>query len=194
MRTLGLSRPAARLFAAVLLALAAAGPRAAGGGRRSPALAHPARRDGPPRRRSRRGRSDCPYRRLVEQACAGRGRPVRETARPHHRSAPPQATSGRASRSGSPAPDGAVHESTFTFPFPVLPEPTRNAAQLEFHAPQPPASVRPCCRCSSSPRWPSLAIVGAVLARPAPSTLSPPPSSSRPDRLCYLGKIEEGGS
>ena len=34
------------------------------------------------------------------------------------------------------APDGAVHESTFTFPFPVLPEPTRNAAQLEFYAPQ----------------------------------------------------------
>ena len=34
------------------------------------------------------------------------------------------------------APDGAVHESTFTFPFPVLPEPTRNAVQLEFHTPQ----------------------------------------------------------
>ena len=40
-------------------------------------------------------------------------------------------------------PDGAVHESTFTFPFPVLPEPTRNAAQLEFHAPEAPASVVP---------------------------------------------------
>ena len=40
------------------------------------------------------------------------------------------------------APDGAVHESTFTFPFPVLPEPTRNAAQLEFHTPKPSASRR----------------------------------------------------
>ena len=135
MRTLRLSRPAVRLLAAVLLALAAAGP------------APQAEVEAPP-----------PWPILLEGTALLDGAPAEGVLTAHiadWSSKPVPVADGRFGRPlgliiGPPtagyvgqsvafrltAPDGAVYESTFTFPFPVLPEPTRNAAQLEFHAPQ----------------------------------------------------------
>ena len=142
MRTLRLSRPAARLLAAVLLALAAAGP------------APQAEVDAPP-----------PWPILLEGTALLDGAPADGVLTAHiadWSSKPVPVADGRFGTPlgliiGPPtagyvgqnvvfrltAPDGAVHESTFTFPFPLLPEPTKNAAQLEFHTPQPPASFGP---------------------------------------------------
>ena len=135
MRTLRLSRPAVRLLAAVLVALAAAGP------------APQAEVEAPP-----------PWPILLEGTALLDGAPADGVLTAHiadWSSKPVPVVDGRFGTRlgliiGPPtagyvgqtvvfrltAPDGAVHESTFTFPFPVLPEPTRNAAQLEFHAPQ----------------------------------------------------------
>ena len=138
MRTLGLSGPTARLLAAVLLALAAAGP------------APQAEVEVPP-----------PWPILLEGTAVLDGDSAEGVLTAHiadWSSKPVPVADGRFGRPfgliiGPPtagyvgqsvtfrltAPDGAVHESTFTFPFPVLPEPTRNAAQLEFRS--PPSSV-----------------------------------------------------
>ena len=135
MRTLGLSHPASRLLAAVLLALAAAGP------------APQAEVEAPP-----------PWPILLEGTALLDGGPADGVLTAHiadWSSKPVPVADGRFGTPlgliiGPPtagyvgqsvtfrlaAPDGAVHESTFTFPFPVLPEPTRNAAQLDFHSPQ----------------------------------------------------------
>ncbi len=136
MRTLRLSRSAVRLLAAVLLALAAAGP------------APQAEVDAPP-----------PWPILLEGTALLDGAPADGVLTAHiadWSSKPVPVADGRFGTPlgliiGPPtagyvgqsvvfrltAPDGAVHEATFTFPFPLLPEPTRNAAQLEFYAPQP---------------------------------------------------------
>ena len=135
MRTLGLSQPAVRLLAAVLLALAAAAP------------APQAEVEIPP-----------PWPILLEGTALLDGAPADGVLTAHiadWSSKPVPVADGRFGRPlgliiGPPtagyvgqsvtfrlaAPDGAVHESTFTFPFPVLPEPTRNAAELEFYSPQ----------------------------------------------------------
>ena len=135
-----LTRPAVRLLAAVLLALAAGGP------------APQAEVEAPP-----------PWPILLEGIALLDGAPADGVLTAHiadWSSRPVPVADGRFGRPlgliiGPPTagyvgqsvtfrltgPDGAVHESTFTFPFPVLPEPTRNAAQLEFHAPQPPVPL-----------------------------------------------------
>ncbi len=135
MRTLGLSRPTVRLLAAVLLALVAAGPAPQG------------EVDAPP-----------PWPLLLEGTALLDGAPADGALTAHiadWSSKPVPVANGRFGTPlgliiGPPtagyvgqtvafrltAADGAVHEATFTFPFPLLPEPTRNAAQLEFHAPQ----------------------------------------------------------
>ena len=135
MRTLGLSRPTVRLLAAVLLALVAAGPAPQG------------EVDAPP-----------PWPLLLEGTALLDGAPADGALTAHiadWSSKPVPVANGRFGTPlgliiGPPTagyvgqsvtfrlagPDGAVHESTFTFPFPVLPEPTRNAAQLEFLGPE----------------------------------------------------------
>ena len=161
-----LARPAVRLLAAVLLALAAAGP------------APQAEVDAPP-----------PWPILLEGTALLDGVPAEGVLTAHiadWSSKPVPVEDGRFGRPlgliiGPPtagyvgqsvafrltAPDGAVHESTFTFPFPVLPEPTRNAAQLEFHAPQsavPLAAVLLVAAAAVA----FLVAVGAVLVRRRP--------------------------
>ena len=150
MRTLRLSRPAVRLLAAVLLALAAAGP------------APQAEVEAPP-----------PWPILLEGTAVLDGAPADGVLTAHiadWSSKPVPVADGRFGRPlgliiGPPtagyvgqsvafrlaAPDGAVHESTFTFPFPVLPEPTRNAASSSSTRRNPPSRLPPSS-------WSSLAV------------------------------------
>ena len=166
MRTMRLSGPTARLLAAVLLALVAAGP------------APQAEVEAPP-----------PWPILLEGIALLDGAPADGVLTAHiadWSSRPAPVADGRFGRPlgliiGPPtrgyvgqnvvfrltALDGAVYESTFTFPFPVLPEPTRNAAQLEFHAPQssvPLAAVLLVLAAAVA----FLVAVGAVLVRRRP--------------------------
>ena len=142
MRTLRLSRPAVRLLAAVLLALAAAGP------------APQAEVEAPP-----------PWPILLEGTALLDGAPADGVLTAHiadWSSKPVPVADGRFGRPlgliiGPPTagyvgqsvtfrltgPDGAVHESTFTFPFPVLPEPTRNAASSTSTRRNPPSRSPP---------------------------------------------------
>ncbi len=130
-----LARPAVRLLAAVLLALAAAGPAPQGEVEAPPpwpillegtALLDSAPADGVLTAHIADWSS-----RPAPVADGRFGRPLGLIIGPPTRGYVGQNVVFRLT-----ALDGAVYESTFTFPFPPLPEPTRNAAQLDFHSPE----------------------------------------------------------